>query len=560
MTFLPIVARELRVSSRKPGTYWRRLSAALAAILVAAFAWLILMRASPRETGYWLFVWLSVIAYAYCLLTGFLVTADCLSEEKREGTLGLLFLTDLKGYDVVLGKLFATSLNAVYGLLAIFPVLGIALLMGGVAPAEFWRVILVCVNNLFFSLSLGILASALCKDERKAMALAFLILLLLTVGLPALGGWAAWKFKMREPIAAFFLPSPGFSAFLAFDFWQKQAATTKFNQFYSSIATVHVLSWVALGLACWTVPRSWQDRAEGTARQRTRQRWTFGLPEARAAFRRHLLEINPFYWLAARDRFKTILVWVWLFAVAVVWMIGLIKSPNDWREEGAYIMTALALHTFFKVWIAMEASKRFGADRRSGALELLLSTPLKVSAILKGQWLALARQFGAAVLLVCAVDVLFLLAGWRKAYSDRDTWTLIWVAGTLVFLLDAIVLVWVSMWLGLVNRKSSQASLGALFRICGLPWMAYLGAIALFAVLDELRIYRMGNVEENFLVLLWFGFSVAIAVFFGMRAFHRLHRDFRLVATQRYESRAAVWGRWLGRKVAGRKGNQITDH
>ena len=29
-------------------------------------------------------------------------TADSLSAEKREGTLGLLFLTDLRGYDVVL--------------------------------------------------------------------------------------------------------------------------------------------------------------------------------------------------------------------------------------------------------------------------------------------------------------------------------------------------------------------------------------------------------------------------------------------------------------------------
>ena len=64
----------------------------------------------------------------YCLFSGRISTADCLSEEKREGTLGLLFLTDLKGYDVVLGKLAATSVSAFYGLLAALPVLAVPVL------------------------------------------------------------------------------------------------------------------------------------------------------------------------------------------------------------------------------------------------------------------------------------------------------------------------------------------------------------------------------------------------------------------------------------------------
>ena len=55
-----------------------------------------------------LFWGLTGSAVFYCLLSGVWFTADCLSEEKREGTLGLLFLTDLKGYDVVFGKLVAT--------------------------------------------------------------------------------------------------------------------------------------------------------------------------------------------------------------------------------------------------------------------------------------------------------------------------------------------------------------------------------------------------------------------------------------------------------------------
>src|SRR5205823_6492965 len=104
---------------------------------------------------------------------------DCLSSEKREGTLGLLFLTDLKGYDVVCGKLAATSFRALYGLLALVPVLAVPLLMGGITSGEFWRMVLVLVNTFLFSLAIGVFVSALCQDARKAMGANFLLLLLL---------------------------------------------------------------------------------------------------------------------------------------------------------------------------------------------------------------------------------------------------------------------------------------------------------------------------------------------------------------------------------------------
>ena len=95
-------------------------------------------------------------------------TSDCLSEEKREGTLGLLFLTDLKGYDVVIGKLTAKSMNSFYAVLSVVPILALPLLMGGVTAGEFARMALVVVNTLLFSLTLGICVSAVSHSPRKA--------------------------------------------------------------------------------------------------------------------------------------------------------------------------------------------------------------------------------------------------------------------------------------------------------------------------------------------------------------------------------------------------------
>ena len=139
MIFLPIVERELRAASRRRGTYWNRAVAALAAILIFGGALFFEAHQPPKELGKDIFNALAGLFLFSSLVAGVRYTADCLSEEKREGTLGLLFLTDLKGYDVVLGKLAATSVNCFYGLLAIFPVLAVPLLMGGITSGEFWR-------------------------------------------------------------------------------------------------------------------------------------------------------------------------------------------------------------------------------------------------------------------------------------------------------------------------------------------------------------------------------------------------------------------------------------
>jgi ABC-type Na+ efflux pump permease subunit len=117
---------------------------------------------SLAQQGAQLFQLLAYLAFLYTLLSAVRLTADGLSGEKREGTLGFLFLTDLKPYDVVFGKLAATSLPALYGLVAVVPVLAIPILLGGVTLADVLRLALVLLNTLFFALSLALFISSLC--------------------------------------------------------------------------------------------------------------------------------------------------------------------------------------------------------------------------------------------------------------------------------------------------------------------------------------------------------------------------------------------------------------
>src|ERR1051325_4311000 len=188
MIVLPIVERELRVAARRRGTYRMRVGAALVAIGVFGWTMLALLHGVPSTMhGRYLFRTLFGVAFVYCLFIGARLTADSLSEEKRDGTLGLLFLTDLKGYDVVLGKLAATSVNSVYALLAIVPVISLPVQLGGVTAAELGQSALALLNTLFVSLAAGVLVSTLSRNERKAMFAAVFVVLSLTVGPPVLG-------------------------------------------------------------------------------------------------------------------------------------------------------------------------------------------------------------------------------------------------------------------------------------------------------------------------------------------------------------------------------------
>ena len=138
--------------------------------------------------------------------------------------------------------------------------------------------------------------------------------------------------------------------------------------------------WTYLLLACWIVPRSWQETGAPPKRGKWRDRWrafSRGSAAARAAARQKLLAINPFLWRAGHSRAKQIAPWVFLAGAAAGWFVcGKLAQNRYLFDEPTDFYCAAAVHFVLKVWIASEACRCFAEDRRSGALELLLTTPL----------------------------------------------------------------------------------------------------------------------------------------------------------------------------------------
>ena len=285
MILLPLVERELRVGSRHWTTYWKRVSFAFVAILVGVFAFLCNSDSPSYRLSGDLFGTLVCLATFYCLGFGLFSAADCLSHEKREGTLGLLFLTDLKSYDIVLGKLVTSSISGCYATLALCPILAVPLMLGGVTGGDVWRVALTLANTLLFSLAVGVFVSTLSVNPRKAMGGTLLLLLTFGALLPATAGIILMFIPLHRSfiVETLLWACPFYTMAQASDDLYRVA---KHHEFWWSLGLTHALAWLFLVGASWLVPHCWQDRPVDARRARWRERrrnWVYGHPARRKA-------------------------------------------------------------------------------------------------------------------------------------------------------------------------------------------------------------------------------------------------------------------------------------
>ncbi len=538
MTLLPVVGRELRVAARRPWNYWTRSLSAGVAVVVCA--WILLLEsggATPGSLAKQLFSVTSFLAFVYALLAGVVFSADSLAGERREGTLGLLFLTDLRGHDVLLGKLAASSLGCVFHLGAAMPVLAMSMLLGGVTLHEYLRMILVLASTLFLSLAVGMYASTLSADGKRAAAAALGLMIAACGAVPAIGGLAVWiTFKMTGSTGVAELmwnefcswASPVPLYWWAFDGTPNPSP----ERFWKGLAFIGAVALGSLALGSHRLPRLWQTKSSGTARRGAVGRiesWRWPTRAARDRFRTRLLEDGPLVWLAGRN--WTVGWWVWIFlgTVAVAFLAIGAEVGKDWFDVAAYFAVSMLVHLVIKVWIASEAPRQFLDDRRSGAMELLLSTPLTVRELVDGRIRAVRRQFEMPALAVLAVDCVFLVAGLRSTHGDNAEWAMVWLARMSLLVLDGYALAWTGAWLGLSTR-GSRTTLPGLFRIVILPWLILLGIGTLFALVPGVS--QGNNSFGVALALCWMLFVIVDLVWMG-RARAGLLDQFRELARTR---------------------------
>lgn len=372
---IPVVAREMRAESRRPNTYWLRVLAG--AVTIACFATFSLGAELPgRLLGPMLF---AVLQQALCLAMWIfvpLMTADCISREKREGTLGLLFLTPLTVLDVILAKAASNILRAVTLLLASLPLLVLPFVLGGVTSSQILFAFLYVTNALLLGIAAGLYASAkggsaiqvMVMAEGCALALAILSTLLNLF----IFGWFSWVLSMRAaPALTFgFRFAVGMAVCLSLFVMVVQASVRRLRETWDrDSANPEQPQWVKL----FSTSEFWQ-----------------------AAFhweRDQTLDRNPIAWLQEYSWTARLTKWGWLIALLNLELIALVGFLG-WQPQ---LTAALSLG------VAFSAAGSFRRERQTGLLEILLVTPISVRRLIGGRLWGICGHFlpSLAVLMIC---------------------------------------------------------------------------------------------------------------------------------------------------------------
>lgn len=484
MILFPIVERELRVSARRPLTRGFRLGAAGVGIGALIFINLAAPSALGGGLGRMTFDILSGILLLFCAFAGVFLTADCLASERREGTLGLLLLTDLTKWDIVLGKLAATSAVGSYAILAMFPVMGLPLLMGGVTLADFARMNLALISTLVLSLGAGAFCSSIFVQARTAMIATFGIVgtvtgggLLLLANALLLKGWMGSMWLLAPTPVAGWLYSHG-------DYYGQTQGPLALCYWISvgcGLLGGGGLFWGAGRLVTRGTEENWDRNTKGPEA---------GGGEVAAGSDRKLLEHSPFQWLAARQLFPGRMTRLALLLLFTAWlgtygMLVFMSGPVQGKAITLALLFALLLHVLVKCLMIIDATQRLGGERRAGALELLMVTSLQPEEILRGHWALFRRRFLTLALGLSAMNLLLLawITGAKGMAGLKDGGFAVAIpllGGVALLWLDSLTVGWVGLWTGLQGLQQHRAVLVTLTRVMAIPW---LGGLLFFFVL-----------------------------------------------------------------------------
>jgi ABC-type Na+ efflux pump permease subunit len=138
----------------------------------------------------------------------------------------------------------------------------------------------------------------------------------------------------------------------------------------------------------------------------------------RSRLRRRLkraLERNPIAWLQQYSWQARLTKWGWCSFVVFMEMLFASNWQDTWNAQGWIALLVLLGLTF-------SAAGSFRAERESGALELLLVTPLRAGQIIRGRLQGIRRQYLPAMLVLALAWACLLQPNWLRILFQPGTW------------------------------------------------------------------------------------------------------------------------------------------
>jgi ABC-type transport system involved in cytochrome c biogenesis permease component len=480
MSVFPVIVRELRSQARQPLTHWLRIAGAVSVAAAAAVAF-VGMQTIRRQAfgpmvisnpiqafGISLFGKMNLFMFATIWLFVPLTTADALSRERREGTLPLLYLTELRSVGIVVGKSFVHLLRSISLFLTMAPWLMLPVVFGGVGLSDVKMAVLLDLAAVLLAHSAGLIASTIPRDWLKSVILAevFAFILLLTmlyghravlsnamrVGAPAgitpatpafwtSGMGELWYFlqpnqagMIARTVLSLEFTTNGSLGEPDYRFVGRGAGNldSHWQRMWRNLTPAGHAAWflgvggmlVAAGfvlvlatlLGAWRVKRSWHD-VPAPLLDSARRRKYFSPRFRVASLKRNLsraLTANPIGWLQNYSPSARLVKWAWCFSLIVVEIVLSANYDDLYRAQAGLGLILLLGLTF-------SATGSFREELETGAFELLLVTPLRERQIILGRVRGLWRQFLPAILVYGAGGI-YLASGWSGEPFAREAW------------------------------------------------------------------------------------------------------------------------------------------
>jgi ABC-type transport system involved in multi-copper enzyme maturation permease subunit len=481
----PVIIRELRVAGRDRWNNWYRVLAAALILLIGALTQLFDSSGDGRA------LFAVVHAILFCIIWIFvpLATADCISKERREGTLGLLFLTPLKAWDVVIAKSFVHANRALFMWLAAVPVMTLSFLMGGVSRWEVILSVLIHSSSLCCALAAGIIVSALFTEWNRTVVAALLASGILLVAFIKLQLWIVQQIPVAIPVFNSILPSDESRLLLAFLLVTNWPAPL-WSLISGGSVPILCAAWAQwmllptllslLGLALAVLFSGIVVRQSIKAKDRTPSRAIrvaekVLFPALLRNWARRRLSENPIGWLEQRTWTARTLQWGWVAIMILVYsFIATNSSAWMWMDSDSFLHQMLGWGLLAVLGFTAAGSLR--RERENGMLALLLITPLAPAQILSGRVKGLWSQIRWATVL--------FVGGWiylRQGFSHRDGDWLWMLFFTVSYLTLPVTGLFCSLW-----RKSYLAAvawtilLGILYPL----GIAFLSAFIISMLMD----------------------------------------------------------------------------
>ncbi len=181
----PIFSREWMTLPRRGRHYLLRVAYLGLLWVLALTVWQVTVgwevRATLGDLARFNEILFQVLCYVQLTLLMFfsaLSAASAIAQEKDRRTFVLLLVTDLRNYEIVLGKVLGSLLQIVIFLLGMVPVLLLNVLLGGVSPEQVLQATVVLATTALVAGSLGGLVALWREKTFQALALTVLFIVL----------------------------------------------------------------------------------------------------------------------------------------------------------------------------------------------------------------------------------------------------------------------------------------------------------------------------------------------------------------------------------------------